>query len=338
MSKDTELSFNINGMDDFWKYIQETDVVITPFLAGFINVEGGRVGIATREFFGCEECEGAFEVTYSCDECGRTPKNFVQVRSGFGDGIYPYFELMWGDNLAGGLLVCDDGFDFTRKLREVISKISASEISPAEPATALWDFLAAKGKWNLEMSYITTLSIPEVTSGSDPQLLLSDSGGNVDSTNAVMRLTGYAAGTYSVFAFFSRDPLNLNISIPQFILILEGGVSQNIGLNYHSVVNWNEEAEMWMLATEASAIERNNIRTISLNAEYKASQYGTGYFNKEMEAEFKLDSMSWLAQLFAIGNHEELNTPTLDFFRQADPATLKYLYSLRGLHTLAEGL
>lgn len=328
----------IKHMDAFVKYALEAEEVITPDLRGFINVEGARVGIATAEIDDCPECQGT-GVTISCGECGRNPQNYVELRSGFGDGIYPYFELLWDGALTGGLLVCDEEYGLTLQLREVISQTLSVEVSPAETAVTLWSYLKNRDLSELECSFVTSLNIPEKEAYfEDPQLIISDAGGNFDLEYAVLRLYDYVPGSYSLFAFFSREPQNLDISIPQFILLLEKELAEKIGLDSQSEIDWKEESEKWMVATEASAIEINNIRAIDLNVALAASRQLEGYFDKETEAAHKISERSWLAQLFAIGAYDALTPDTLAHFKQLDPSVLKFLYTQRGMHTLAASL
>jgi hypothetical protein len=78
------------------------------FFSSVFNVEGGQASIADERMASCDECYGSESASIDCSECGRTSKNFIQFRSGDGDGIYAVVDLCIpaGESL-GGLLIFD---------------------------------------------------------------------------------------------------------------------------------------------------------------------------------------------------------------------------------------
>jgi hypothetical protein len=78
------------------------------FFSGVFNVEGGQASIADERMPSCDECYGTESASINCRTCGRTPSNFIQFRSGEGDGIYAVVDLtLPGVESLGGLLLFD---------------------------------------------------------------------------------------------------------------------------------------------------------------------------------------------------------------------------------------
>lgn len=64
-------------------------------LHGVVNIESGRIGIYTG-YFDDEKCSGLHSISNATNlcACGRSSENFISLRCGDGDGLYPVFALI----------------------------------------------------------------------------------------------------------------------------------------------------------------------------------------------------------------------------------------------------
>lgn len=75
---------------------------------GVVNIESGRIGIYTG-YFDDEKCSGLHSISNATNlcACGRSSENFISLRCGDGDGLYPVFALI--DLSSEFIEIADEG-------------------------------------------------------------------------------------------------------------------------------------------------------------------------------------------------------------------------------------
>jgi hypothetical protein len=245
---------------NFWT---DCEMTITPYLSGFIDIEGGSVGISGKWFATCSNC---YSKTH-CSDCGRNPSSYLQLRAGNGDGIYSVFELSFEEKVVGALLILDDiGFAPTN-----IEKISETNSIKDEDPEALGEFYkdfyrnfySSIGEFDqsLPMHYFGDIDVGQnpIYNGSQGPagiIIFGESGEGKESTHALVTANNISPGKYRTFVFAHRNEQNDNILVPRCVLLLKEDSADQIGLtkNFAIKVNLEDETARWNNSTVFSRI------------------------------------------------------------------------------------
>jgi hypothetical protein len=319
--------------------VYQTKTVVTPILEGFINIEGGEVGIASKRFADCEDCLGTMGVSYTCKQCGRSSNNYLKMRSGFGDGIYPVYELSWGSRQMGSLCIFDDQYLFTRELSEIITQIEAGNMAPNATTLAFWEYFSREVWTSFDCHKVGNLNLSDHPWDKRmASLYFSDSGENTNSQNAIVELELFQDKIHEVYSFGQRDPGNGNIFIPQFVLTVDSVLAREIGLPSAIDIDWALEAKKWSNSLVSSNIDSQNIRALALNVQLHGCGLSKNYWPDEDEKWHAVNQLTWGAQLFALGEYDDLTEGALKLFREMEAEDMAFLYKKRGLMAKAEAL
>lgn len=88
---------------------------------GFFNVEGGDAALGSDFFDWCDSClDQLGPIMAFCQECGRSPQNFLRIPAGDGDGVYVVFELFDAavpSHVTGALVIFDNNYEIANAVR-----------------------------------------------------------------------------------------------------------------------------------------------------------------------------------------------------------------------------
>lgn len=302
---------------DFWT---DCEMTITPYLSGFVDIEGGHLGISG---FWLEKC---FDCMYeaSCSTCGREMENYLQIRAGDGDGIYSVFELHFEQNAVGALVILDEGSQFAT---EAMASIAETTERQQEDPQALVDFYKSFYKYfykfigdldrSLGMYCIGEISAgmnPVFSRGSEPSgiLIFGESGEGKDSNQSIVTVDNVLPGNYRTFIFAHRNLQNENILMPRMLLLLEESAAESIGLSkdFADRVNFKDELDRWSNSTVFSRIgEPLASYAISANINWGDLRVAKAIVEEDLEMAMtmKMESLSWilLLQMHASSNESQ---------------------------------
>jgi hypothetical protein len=314
----------------FRKFWTDCELTITPNLSGFIDIEGGSVGISGKWFDTCSSC---YSKT-SCSTCGRNSTNNFQLRAGNGDGIYSVFEISFEEKAVGALLILDD-IGYAPTIMERIA--STNEVKDDDP-DALADFYKEFYKYfyetisefdqSLPMHYLGDIRVDEnpiYMKGDEPAgiLVFGESGEGKDSIHSLVTLNNIVPGNFRSFIFAHRNEENENILVPRFVLILEENSANQIGLteDFAKAINLKAEYERWSRSTVfarigaplAPYVISGNVDWCNLRfaRELKAEDYETA-------SDVRMEWLSWLLMLQAYFPSKETQELILDSARELD--------------------
>jgi hypothetical protein len=299
-------------------------------LSGFIDIEGGSVGISGKWFDTCSSC---YSKT-SCSTCGRNSTNNFQLRAGNGDGIYSVFEISFEEKAVGALLILDD-IGYAPTIMERIA--STNEVKDDDP-DALADFYKefyidfyetiSEFDQSLPMHYLGDIRVddnPIYMKGDEPAgiLVFGESGEGKDSIHSLVTLNNIVPGNFRSFIFAHRNEENENILVPRFVLILEENSANQIGLteDFAKAINLKAEYERWSRSTVfarigaplAPYVISGNVDWCNLRfaRELKAEDYETA-------SDVRMEWLSWLLMLQAYFPSKETQELILDSARELD--------------------
>jgi hypothetical protein len=170
---------------------------ITARLAGHTNVEGGVLEVATRFYEGLCYTSSGESLSPDCEDCERKRGDYLQIRSGDGDGIYGVVVLELEGWAVGTLAVFDSQWSVPAPLIHLASQHPDHASTGAinlDPLHAFGDAVAY-GFGNLQV-------VDSVSWG--------DSVSENNSHNAIVRVSGLMAGNYQVIAFC--EPMSKSIA------------------------------------------------------------------------------------------------------------------------------
>ena len=314
----------------FRKFWTDCELTITPNLSGFIDIEGGSVGISGKWF---ETCSSCYSKT-SCSTCGRKSTNSFQLRAGNGDGIYSVFEICFEEKAVGALLILDE-IGYAPAIMERIA--STNEIKDDDPdALAEFykefykDFYKSIGEFDqsLPMHYLGDIRVDEnpiYMKGDDPAgiLIFGESGEGKDSIHSLVTLNNIAPGNYRSFVFAHRNEENENILVPRFVLILEENSANQIGLteDFANVINLKDEYERWSKSTVFARIgEKLAPYVISGNVDWCNLRFAREIKVEDYETarDVRMEWLSWLLMLQSYIPSKETQELILDSARKLD--------------------
>lgn len=289
----------------FWT---DCDITITPHLRGFVDIEGGAVGVSNKWLPICQECFGSVK----CEKCGRNLKNTLQIRAGDGDGVYPVFQLTFEEEIVGGLCLFDEGAQMAPNLINSILETSENIEEDlgflgeyyTDFYSLFYNFIENYDK-NLKMYFAGEIKVVPIDKNSKSgMLLIGESFEGADSNQSIIALRNMPVGNYKLFVFGDRDSLNGNIIVPRALLILESKSAAQIGLieNFCTQLNMEEEVNLWNKSLVLSRIGEP-AAPYALNANWnlaKMELIRKSTFAETTEDELlilRLESLSWVLMI-----------------------------------------
>jgi hypothetical protein len=240
---------------------------------GLINIDGGHVGIATEWLPTCMECDNNY-FEKKCDICGRNTENYVDFRSGRGDGCYPVYSIFASEDnpllVLGSLILFDFekglhsiGQLFSGQINELNELEDQDEFSPLfEEFGNLPNIIFDLYKNNLQIYELCELKSSLASSTSENEfwrknlIVIGESGEGIDSDSSLVNSTNIGAGNFKVYLVGDRDKKNNNIFIPGIAFILESNFCEQIGLVSDLIpkLDIKAEKELWNNSYVASYV------------------------------------------------------------------------------------
>lgn len=291
---------NWESFRNFWS---NSEIVISPVIAGFVDIEGGEISISGKWLPKCDECYGMI----TCRTCGRNSSNSISIRSGEGDGAYCVHELWFDGRAVGGLVIFDNG-DYAGPMMDMINKAhdEVYENSNAEPllherlTEFIYNYLDEIDPH--EELYEVGMLIAEANPvySATGILIIGESGEGKDSDQSLITLNNIRAGEYKVFMFARRNRDNNNCIIPKAVLILDTESATLIGLKsgFAQKIDLKKEIELWKKATVFARIG-DPLAVPVMFHNYLWSQVGLvgGLANETIDEyralDLRLESLSW---------------------------------------------
>jgi hypothetical protein len=353
---------NWNSFRKFWN---DCDITITPILNGFVDIEGGHLGISGQWFNSCHDCTPGT----SCEKCGRDLEKYLELRSGDGDGAYSVFEMWFDDKSCGALVVLDEGAKHAQaivnSLHETNDKYEDDVELINQFETDLYGYIydsMLESDEPLNMYFYG-----EVVAGSNPVysressptgiLIFGESGEGIDSDQSLVAVNHMPQGTYRVFLFGQRGSMMDIISelgdgsgqrstegrnpnelalVPRFALVLHEDTCEQIGLTAdfaerlspsEEIVKWNNGLVMARIGGPlAPGVMMANMIWHNLRF---LQQIGAEQPDELTALDMKLESLSWLLLLSLSSPTDEL----LDIFHRSIQELSNYtelIYHVRG--------
>lgn len=327
----------------FRDFVMNTDTVITPYPLGFFNIEGGHLGIASQLLPSCSQCGGysAEAVAFTCDACGRTPENYLQVRAGRGDGIYGAFELAWGNRFLGNICFTGSDVELVSRFHQAALDLTAGNEELEIFSDLFWQEFEAFPA-DLQLDYFGTLQgVKDPTWNLDSgagigTYYFADVGEGENPRSAIVTSSNIPLGQQDVYLFSSRDERNNNALIPHVVLTLESQLAKSIGLPSGVwSVDVNQEAEAWADATVFSSIGGERASSVAaINAALFYSMTGKGFFDEATEWDYQMKTVSWTA-LHDLLSDNKLGDVASSVLGQLGPELAAKVLLMRGLKDAA---
>jgi hypothetical protein len=328
----------------FRRFWSDSEIVISPAIAGFIDIEGGQVAISGKWLPKCDECYG----TSNCKQCGRNPTNSISIRSGEGDGAYCVHELWFDGKAVGGFVVFDNGDEYASPIMNFIDKAhddvyensESEKLLHQELTGFIYDYFDKIDPTEelFEIGKIIAEENPVYSSEGESIgiLVFGESGEGIDSSQAMVTLNNIRAGEYKVFLFAHRARNNNNCLVPKAILILDTESATRIGLKsgFAQKIDLKKEMELWSKSTVFARIGEPLAVPVMLHNYLWAQVRLVGGSENETIDEYraldlKLESLSWSLVL-----SERVDLPDLRSNLKSDLETfsdyVENIHHLRG--------
>lgn len=302
---------NWGSFRNFWS---DSEIVISPAIAGFIDIEGGEISISGKWLPKCDECIGMT----SCRTCGRSPTNRISIRSGQGDGTYCVHELLFDGRAVGGLVIFDDRDDYAAPMMDIINKAhddvfensNAESILHEELSKFIYDYLDEinPNEELYEVGRLIAENNPVYSSEEDSVgiLIIGESGEGEDSDQSLITLNNIRVGEYKVFTFASRNRENNNCIIPKVVLILDTESATGIGLKsgFAQKIDLKKEMELWNKGTVFARIgDPLAVPVMFHNHLWAQVRLVGGLANETIDEyralDLRLESLSWALMISA---------------------------------------
>lgn len=302
---------NWGSFRNFWS---DSEIVISPAIAGFIDIEGGEISISGKWLPKCDECIGMT----TCRTCGRSPTNRISIRSGQGDGAYCVHELWFDGRAVGGLIIFDNQDDYAAPMMDLINEAhdDVFENSNAEPilheklTKFIYDYLDEINPHEelYEVGRLIAENNPVYSSEEDSAgiLIIGESGEGEDSDQSLITLNNIRAGEYKVFTFASRNRENNNCIIPKVVLILDTKSATGIGLKsgFAQKIDLKKEMELWNKGTVFARIgDPLAVPVMFHNHLWAQVRLVGGLANETIDEnrtlDLRLESLSWALMISA---------------------------------------
>lgn len=331
--------------DPTWKsfrqYWNDCETVITPVLNGFVDIEGGHLGIAGKWLPSCSECFGSL----NCTNCGRATSNYINFRAGDGDGVYSVFEMWFDNKSAGALVLMDSGSQFANtvinSLSDLTSQLDNVPESLIDVNNELYNYFYQTFD-SLDES-LNLISFAQIKAEGNPVytndtnslgiLIFGEAGQGIDSNQSLVTVNSIETGIYNVFLFGTRDSANENIIIPRVALILNEDISDEIGLSFgvgekinlaNEYSNWNNSNVFARIGGRLAEV----IPYANFSWWQNIRRKMTSLNENEKSIYDELESYSWLLLALAVTNAESITElfDTIDL----DENLIRALHALRG--------
>jgi hypothetical protein len=326
----------------FRKFWNDCELTITPVLKGFIDIEGGHVGIASQWLASCFECINST----SCEICGRNPNNYLQVRAGDGDGAYGVYELKFEQEKVGGMVVLDEYAEMAGPIINSIDDMTSNQnLTTDEIETFFQDFYqyfyGAMDAFDpsMQLLKIGEMELKENDLGffeNSGTFVIGESGEGKDSNQSLITLNDLKVGNYRFFAFGYRDDSNSNIFLPRMVLFLRDDAADQIGFtnNFAPSMNMESEIDKWgqslvnsrMGGPLAPVMIKTNLNWIQINL-WADQMRGEGNYDRVSNEFAQLEQRSWFLMLY---QHEDGKA----FRKNAEKVFKEHAKSLNTLHRL----
>lgn len=344
---------------EFWN---DCDITITPMLNGFIDIEGGHIGISGRWHPQCSDCAPGG----TCSNCGRNPQNYLELRAGDGDGTYSVFEL-WFDSVSrGALVVLDPRAAHAPTIINSIHETHENGYENVEVINQLEQDLfkyfyetMAVSEEDLDMylyGEIQAESHPVYNAGANPTgvIVFGESGEGIDSNQCLVTVNHVKQGKYRVYIFGQRgsimDALSATLSdsegsentetsgvlVPRYVLVLHQDVCEEIGLtrDFAEHLSPSMELDEWQNSLVMARIGEPLAPQVAMgNMIWFDLKFGQAIKAQQVDEltalDMKLESLSWLLLMNLMSPNEELNR----IFIESSASLADYLdmmYKVRG--------
>jgi len=245
--------FDHNFIEEFASSISSID------LRCLISVDGGSIGVATEWLQSCWDCDETY-LKNECTKCGRNSTNYIDFRSGQGDGVYPVFTIVSDMRSIGSLILFDSdesldsiGNIYSNTINDLPSYEEEKQIEEAlEEVDDLFSHFFGSYEVGLPIYNLGTITVRKLFQISDSNFQISnqkgyfvigEAGEGIDSSYCIGTVTYLDPGDYVIFLIGNRDVSNNNILIPSFAMILEKQKASNLGLLSDNIPQLNLEKE-----------------------------------------------------------------------------------------------
>ncbi len=270
------------------------------------NSEVGSAAIATNYFGDCED-QCYFEaIQIDCKACGRSPKNYISVPSGDGDGTYPVFNLFNSESKSLGAITIFRGL-----MEDLIQDGIDQTNSTYSPAA-----IGPSGRWAQFLGSGSPIVLGEINV--DTQMIFSD--GSKCSNDADLAVWIDAEpGTYSVICWLSAPNPGDSTIRPLALAAVRGDLRDALleVVDAPSLEDVNQlRKELWG-------------GDFTVSAHISDVRHGLALSNFDVTSGSVDDSLSWLLQ-----QAEFRDEGLFDMIRSQDlpnDLELRYLLARRGM-------
>lgn len=270
------------------------------------NSEVGSAAIATNYFDDCED-QCYFEaIQIDCKACGRSPKNYISVPSGDGDGTYPVFNLFNSESKSLGAITIFRGL-----MEDLIQDGIDQTNSTYSPAA-----IGPSGRWAQFLGSGSPIVLGEINV--DTQMIFSD--GSKCSNDADLAVWIDAEpGTYSVICWLSAPNPGDGTIRPLALAAVRGDLRDALleVVDAPSLEDVNQlRKELWG-------------GDFTVSAHISDVRHGLALSNFDVTSGSVDDSLSWLLQ-----QAEFRDEGLFDMLRSQDlpnDLELRYLLARRGM-------
>ena len=264
---------------------------------GFINVEGGQVGLANKFHEWCDCMSMRPGPAEKCEECGRAPGNYVSLAAGDGDGIYVVAEILAGvgdGQVVGAMAVFDNQYRTASFVRSAVEHETVPEypmdlallFSEARPLalgslanTGILLFADSGAGLNPRDAVVDVHISPEKqlsvfgfveSVSTDPdewvKRLCEAQGQEPDATDRAM-VRGMAMGQSLFESAGINQPYSLPPIIHRVIMVLDERASESVNLHDQYVVDdWNLLGAQFAGSVGSSHAQGMAVSTVWMNA------------------------------------------------------------------------
>jgi len=334
-----------NKLKHFAKYIEDCTEVVTPRFNGVFDVDSGMFGIAGAQLPPCPECSGICDssIQYSCETCGRSPENYMFLRSGVGDGIYANFNLYWDSACAGSITVFDQGNSFALKLNESFQGMREGTVQDNQATLDFWDLLKGTDS-ELDLHFcgdISTEYDPRWSPSTSPygSLYFADAGEGLNSLSSVIYNKNFPQGRHRVYLYGYRDSSNGDVLVPVLVLTLRADLADKLALPNESspTTDWTAEVVKWNNSLVSSSLGGGELNSFAAQINTRAL-LGLGNnpdLDELTKKDFEVLTYSWLLlQKYQGSLPDEVN----EVLNQLSLRSVQISLRMRGLNEIADGL
>lgn len=328
---------------------------------GFINIEGGQLGVSNRFHSWCDCMSLRLGEVAHCKICSREPGDFVSMVSGDGDGIFVVAEVK---SAAGDTVGAFVVFDFQYQMANAARSFIEAEKVPIYPIELALQFAAASpialgslrntgivrfadtgsgfdGEYaNVDVSFATDVGLnifafAEHVS-SDPNdwdaRLSQTQGWDIDALSN-QRFGDSAAGQAVFEALGIEEKFSLPSFIPRAVMILNEQASRAVTLDDAiEVRDWEVLSAQFAAAVGTSHAQVMHISTVWMNAllAREWDRAGEGELSNNETKRLLFESWTWAYQGAILGDDDCKEMIRANSYR-ATPTEVSEMLTRRGL-------